>query len=150
MKLGEFIIKFIEPNSLIRLVYKGEENSIVDHIGVLEEWADVSTIQEILEGKGNNRHYINNEVLGITSILAAGITREAINIIIEKLESQPFIADRKTNFSINKSNLLARMSLEYDCKYIQCPEGSFKKEFEKRSREGNGFLKAIILVSEFQ
>jgi CTP-dependent riboflavin kinase len=89
MKLGEFIENFVEKNSIIRLVY----NDNNDHIIVLDTWNDVSMEWEILKGKGDNRHYINNEVFGIASILVAGPYSEAINIIIEKLKNQPFIEE---------------------------------------------------------
>lgn len=88
MKLGEFIEKF-SHNNLIRLVYKHKGG----HEIVLEEWNDVSMDHEILKGKGKNRHYINNEVLGLASILCDGHYSEAINIVIEKLDNQPFIEE---------------------------------------------------------
>lgn len=86
MKLGEFIEKF-SHNNIIRLVYKDKGG----HRIVLDNWDDVSMDWEVNKGKGKNRHYINNEVLGIVSI--GGIKRysEAINIVIEELENQPYI-----------------------------------------------------------
>ena len=90
MKLREFIEKCIEPNCLIRLVYKNKGG----HKIVLDDWNDVSMEWEILKGKGKNRHYINNEVLGVTSILIRGGSyTEAINIVIEEMEIQPFIVE---------------------------------------------------------
>jgi hypothetical protein len=89
MKLGEFIEKF-SHNNVIRLHYKIRGG----HQCVLEDWNDVSMDHEILKGKGKNRHYINNEVLGLTSIyFQNGHTHypEAINIVIEELENQPMI-----------------------------------------------------------
>ena len=54
---------------------------------------------QVLNGKGKNRHYIDNEVLGLTSIcfpLGQGQHYpEAINIVIEELENQPFIEEVK-------------------------------------------------------
>lgn len=51
---------------------------------------------EINKAKGNFRHYINNEVVEIVSIRDAGRHYpEAINIVIEELENQPFIDEVK-------------------------------------------------------
>ena len=85
MKLGEFIKEFIEPNTIIRLVYKEKGG----HRIVLDSWEDVSMEWAILKGEGKYRNYINNEVLGITDILVLGLYSEAINIVIEELEDQP-------------------------------------------------------------
>ncbi len=89
MKLGEFIEKF-SHNNIIRLHYKIKGGNQC----ALEDWNDVSMDHEILRGKGKNRHYINNEVLGLTGIyFQSGHTHypEAINIVIEYLENQPVI-----------------------------------------------------------
>lgn len=90
MKLGEFIKKF-SHNNIVRLHYKIKGG----HKCVLEDWNDVSMDHEILKGKGKNRHYINNEVLGLVSIyLQSGQGHhypEAINIVIEELEKQPML-----------------------------------------------------------
>jgi hypothetical protein len=89
MKLGEFIKQF-SHNNMIRLHYKIKGG----HQCVLEDWNDVSMDHEILKGKGKNRHYINNEVLGLTGIyFQTGHTHypEAINIVIEELENQPMV-----------------------------------------------------------
>jgi hypothetical protein len=93
MKLGEFIKQF-SHNNMIRLHYKIKGG----HQCVLEDWNDVSMDHEILKGKGKNRHYINNEVLGLTGIyFQSGHTHypEAINIVIEELENQPMIEEAK-------------------------------------------------------
>jgi hypothetical protein len=89
MKLGEFIKNF-SHNNIIRLHHRIKGG----HQCVLEDWNDVSMDHEILKGKGKNRHYINNEVLGLTDIyFQSGHTHypEAINIVIEYLENQPVI-----------------------------------------------------------
>ena len=90
MKLGEFIEKF-SHNNLIRLHYKIKGGNRL----VLEDWNDVSMDWEVNKAKGNFRHYVNNEVLGLASILLYGIKGqsypEAINIVIEELENQPMI-----------------------------------------------------------
>ena len=93
MKLKEFIEKF-SHNNMIRLHYKIKGG----HRCVLESFDDVSMDHEILNGKGKNRHYINNEVLGLTGIyFQSGYTRypDAINIVIEELENQPMIDEFK-------------------------------------------------------
>jgi hypothetical protein len=93
MKLGEFIKQF-SHNNIVRLVYKDKGG----HKLVLNGWNDVSMDHEILKGKGKNRHYINNEVLGLTGIyFQTGHTHypEAINIVIEELENQPMIEEVK-------------------------------------------------------
>jgi hypothetical protein len=91
MKLREFIEKF-SHNNMIRLHYKIKGGNQC----VLGDWNDVSMDHEILRGKGKNRHYINNEVLGLTGIyFQQGHTHypEAINIVIEELENQPMIEE---------------------------------------------------------
>jgi coproporphyrinogen III oxidase len=92
MKLGEFIKQF-SHNNLIRLVYKNKGG----HECVLDDWNAVSMDHEILSGKGKNRHYIDNEVLGLAGIYfppAQGHHYpDAINIVIEQLENQPFIEE---------------------------------------------------------
>jgi hypothetical protein len=93
MKLGEFIKQF-SHNNIIRLHHRIKGG----HQCVLEDWNDVSMDHEILKGKGKNRHYINNEVLGLTGIyFQTGHTHypEAINIVIEELENQPMIDEVK-------------------------------------------------------
>ena len=81
MKLYEFINNFIEHNSLVRLLYKEKSG----HQTVLDDWNKVSMEHEILKHKGKYKNYINNEVIGITSILVDGPYSEAINIVIEKI-----------------------------------------------------------------
>jgi len=92
MTLGEFIKNF-SHNNIIRLHFKeGNVKGLV-----LRDWNDVSMDHEILNGKGKNRHYINNEVVGLASIsLRPELGHrypEAINIVIEPLENQPYIEE---------------------------------------------------------
>ena len=92
MTLGEFI-KNVSHNNIIRLHFKeGNVKGLV-----LRDWNDVSMDHEILNGKGKNRHYINNEVVGLASIsLRPELGHrypEAINIVIEPLENQPYIEE---------------------------------------------------------
>jgi len=90
MKLGEFIKNF-SHNNIVRLHYKIDGGNQC----VLDDWNDVSMDHEILNGKGKYRHYIDNEVLGLATIYFGHTTRnhypEALNIVIEKLDNQPFI-----------------------------------------------------------
>jgi hypothetical protein len=93
MKLGEFIKQF-SHNNIVRLMHKEKGG----HRCVLETWNDVSMDHEILKGKGKNRHYINNEVLGLAGIFfnqGRSHYPEAINIVIEELENQPMIEEVK-------------------------------------------------------
>jgi hypothetical protein len=94
MKLGEFIEKF-SHNNIVRLVHKEKGGYKL----VLEDWNDVSMDHEITRGKGKNRHYINNEVLGLATIsFQPGQGHhypEALNIVIEGLENQPMIEETK-------------------------------------------------------
>ena len=92
MKLGEFIKNF-SHNNIVRLHHKIKGGNQL----VLEDWNDVSMDHEILNGKGKNRHYINNEVVCLISIcLRPELGHrypEAINIVIEPLENQPYIEE---------------------------------------------------------
>lgn len=91
MTLGEFIKNF-SHNNLIRLVYKHKGG----HRLVLDTWNDVSMDWEVNKAKGKNRHYINNKVLGLASILITdGYYPEALNIVIEELENQPIVEEQK-------------------------------------------------------
>jgi len=91
MKLGEFIKQF-SHNNIVRLHYKIKGGNQC----VLHDWNDVSMDHEIVNGKGKNRHYINNEVLGLVGIYFrpnATNYPEAINIVIEQLDNQPMIEE---------------------------------------------------------
>ena len=86
MKLGEFIENF-SHNNVIRLVYKNKGG----HEIVLDSWDDVSMDWEVIKQKGKNRHYINNEVLGLACISGIKLNADAINIVIERLDNQPYL-----------------------------------------------------------
>ncbi|MCK9446872.1 hypothetical protein M0Q50_08490 [bacterium] len=101
MKLGEFIEKF-SHNNLIRLVYQIKGG----HEIVLETWDDVSMDWEVNKRKGKNRHYINNEVIGLACISGMKRYSEAINIVIEKLENQPFIEEVESEYCNNSDTSL--------------------------------------------
>lgn len=103
MKLGEFIKKFVRPNSLIRLVYNDKTGG--GHKGVLDNWDEASMEWEILKGEGKNRHYINNQVIGITDIGGMGRNSEAINIVIEELYPQPMIEEVIEEKSTNSETI---------------------------------------------
>jgi len=85
MKLGEFIKNF-SHNNVIRLVYKNKGGYEI----VLDTWDDTSMDWEINKQKGKNRHYINNEVIGLACISGMKQNADAINIVIERLENQPY------------------------------------------------------------
>tara|TARA_R110000782_G_scaffold186331_1_gene276517 strand:+ start:217 stop:534 length:318 start_codon:yes stop_codon:yes gene_type:complete len=101
MNLGEFIKNF-SHNNLIRLHYKIKGGQEL----VLEGWNDVSMDHEVNNGKGVNRHYINNEVLGLVGIYFGGSKgihySEALNIVIERLQHQPFIEEVLENITSTK------------------------------------------------
>lgn len=87
MTLGEFIKNF-SHNNIVRLLYRTKSG----HEVVLDSWDDVSMDHEILRQKSENRHFIDNKVIGLASVLVLdGNNREAINIVIEKLENQPML-----------------------------------------------------------
>jgi hypothetical protein len=89
MKLGEFIEKF-SHNNVIRLVYQTKGG----HEVVLDNWNDVSMDWEVNKQKGKFRHFVNNEVIGLATISFEGIHHiSALNIIIEKLENQPYLEE---------------------------------------------------------
>lgn len=94
MQLKEFLENFIEHNSVVRLVYKDKSGHRIVH----DSWNDVSMEHQILKGKGKDRHYINNKVIGICSILVHGAFPEAINIVIEELETQPMVEEVHDDF----------------------------------------------------
>lgn len=98
MKLGEFIKNF-SHNNIVRLVYKIKEG----HQTVLDNWDEVSMDHEITRGKGKNRHYIDNEVLGLAGISGMNKYSDAINIVIEKLENQPFIEEKEESLNYCES-----------------------------------------------
>lgn len=64
---------------------------------MLERVNDASMDWQVNKQQGKNRHYINNEVLGLASIsfqTSKGMHySEAINIVIERLDNQPIIEE---------------------------------------------------------
>jgi len=103
MKLGEFIEKF-SHNNVIRLVYEHKGG----HVTVLNDWNDVSMDWKVNKQKGKFRHYVDNKMIGLTTISFSPGSKihynEALNIIIERLENQPFIDEIyeiKTNNECN-------------------------------------------------
>jgi hypothetical protein len=73
------------------LVYQTESG----HLCALSDWNICSMEWEVLKGKGVNRHFINNNVIGITDIVVSNEYRnaEAINIVIEQIKPQPQIEE---------------------------------------------------------
>ena len=98
MNLGEFIKNF-SHNNLIRLHYKVKGGCEC----VLENFDLISMDHEVNNGKGVNRHYINNEVLGIVGIYYNSPYPETINIMIERLPHQPFIEEVLENVTSTES-----------------------------------------------
>lgn len=80
MRLKEFLQNFVEPNTLIRLVYKTKEG----HVTVGENWDEVSMEWKIIKGEGIYKDYVDNFVIGITDILCNGHYSEAVNIVISE------------------------------------------------------------------
>lgn len=95
MKLGEFIQKYTH-NNIIRLVYKAKRG----HETVGEDWSVTSMDWEVNAKQGPFRHYVNNEVLGLASICFTPDIRhhESLNIVIERLENQPYVEEVPRNF----------------------------------------------------
>lgn len=80
MKLRDFIEKFVEANSLVRLVYRHKGG----HVVVGKDWNTISMDWEIVKSKGPFGKYANYEVVGVTDILIShGHYTEAINIVIK-------------------------------------------------------------------
>lgn len=107
MNLGDFIKNF-SHNNIIRLLYINKDSvhshghkqpgySGMGHEIVLDNWDDVSMDWEVNKQKGKFRHYINNNVLGITTISFGSETKypEALNIVIERLEHQPILNENR-------------------------------------------------------
>lgn len=81
MTLKEFIKEYIQPNSLVRVLYKNPGG----HKLILNDWNEVAMDWEIVKGVGKYGPYINHKVLGIASILVRGPYSESINIVIEEI-----------------------------------------------------------------
>ena len=75
MKLKDFITKFIEPNTLIRLWYQIEDG----HKGVDED--NVKLEHEVKKSK-----YAECKVVYITDIFIGGLHSEAVSIVIEEAQ----------------------------------------------------------------
>jgi hypothetical protein len=137
MKLGEFIKSF-SHNNMIRLHYEMESGTKC----VLGDWDNVSMDHEILKGKGKNRHYINNEVLGLVGINFQGSSThypEAINIVIEYLENQPIVDEVVDGLDImfNEIEISTNKQLEQLKAHLESPEGkaSLSKWAKKYANE---------------
>ena len=80
LKLKQFIDKYVERNSLVRLWYKGIENTATSHWGYqLVEPKFLLMAWEIRKTK-----YANNRVIELKDILVLDNYKEAVNIVIEK------------------------------------------------------------------
>ena len=77
--LKDFVGKFVEHNTLFRLLYKNKSG----HEIVLNDWNDVSMEHELLKGKGKFAQFADHEVCGVTDVLIRhGHCTEAVNIVI--------------------------------------------------------------------
>lgn len=85
MKLEEFVKTFILPNTLIRLWYPTEGGHQQVLNDVLMEW-------DLLKSE-TYENYLNHEVIGVTDILTHDNYKEAVNIVILKLEDYPSLQD---------------------------------------------------------
>jgi len=74
MKLKEFIEKFVEKNTLVRLWYKEKSGhrQVIESDKPKMEW-------DLARGEFKDR-----EVIGVTDILVTGHYSEAVNIVIKK------------------------------------------------------------------
>ena len=103
MKLGEFIKNF-SHNNLIRLLYKSKDG----HEIVLTDWNDLSMDWEVNKQKGKFRHFVDNEVLGLTTILFCEDQEiqhtDVLNIVIERLENQPYLDEVIENEIYQETN----------------------------------------------
>ena len=72
-----------------------------DHHVVLDSWDDVSMDWEVNKQRGKFRHFINNEVIGLATISGMKMYPESINIVIEWLEYQPYLEEKKDNYTLN-------------------------------------------------
>lgn len=92
MKLGKFIKNF-SHNNVIRLMYKNKGG----YETVLNDWNDVSMDWEVNKQRGKFRHFIDNEVVGLTSVCFGthrGVHHpDALNIVIERLENQSYLEE---------------------------------------------------------
>lgn len=80
MKLKDFLERFIEKNTVIRLWYK----TIGGHTLVATDIDEVSMEWEILSHKGIYQSFLYNGVIGVTGIVVSGRFTEAVNIVIEE------------------------------------------------------------------
>lgn len=90
MKLGKFIKKYINRNSLIRLYYidYGELKLLLDtKSGVCMEW-------EVVDDKGKHNPYYDMKILHIKDIMSLDNHPEAINIVVEK-RSKEYYRDKR-------------------------------------------------------
>lgn len=65
-------------------------------------------IGKSLKVREKNRHYINNEVLGLVGIIyTSGHYQDAINIVIEELQNQPFVEEKLLDEKLSSSEAAA-------------------------------------------
>lgn len=91
MKLKEFVEKFICKNSLIRLwcpIENGHQLIYKNKIDLEFKKIDEQSVcmeHELIDSKTWQSKYNNCEVIGVKDIVIDGFYREAINIVIDKI-----------------------------------------------------------------
>ena len=90
MTLKEFIENYLQPSSLVRVLYKDKETG--NYTPILNDWNEAAMDWEIVKGTGilgaqkcKYAPYINHEVIGIACISVTGYYSSAINIVIEEI-----------------------------------------------------------------
>lgn len=79
MKLGKFIKKFVDRNTLIRLYY---DNEYGKRVVLLKNMSGVCMDWEITNDDGKYRHYYDMKVIFLKDIMVLDNYPEAVNIVI--------------------------------------------------------------------
>jgi hypothetical protein len=76
MTLLDFLLEFVEKNSLVRLVYPNDEK-------IFDSWDDCDLREEYIRSLDFEKYH-DKKFIGVTSIHYNGDYQDAINIVIEK------------------------------------------------------------------
>lgn len=140
--LKQFVLEFIEPNSLIRLWYENGTNyQMVIDGGVCME-------HEIIKETGIYKDYINHEFRGIPSILVNGHYSEAINIVISNTPTSNEMENKvkyELSTKINKANLELSFVKHIETKHIITKEVIAKLITPLDSYENNPINPPILI-----
>ena len=80
MILKEFLLNFVEPNSIVRLLYRNETG----HVTVFEGWDVVYMDWQYVNNEDEKfLKFLFKNVIGVTDIACGSMYPEAINICIE-------------------------------------------------------------------